>query len=513
MRLDLLNKFLSQLGWSPPPVEPNSALRDRAECTSTNTEPQLWELEPRVLMDAAPIDPALLDDGMDAAFEFEVADVELGSEWELSVDEPSTALSATGDVHLVVVDASVEDRQLLIDQILAHDAGVEYQFLFLADDTNGLDQVANSLEQQSFSAVHILSHGQDGAIHLGSQNISAASLTQSAAALERWGDALDSEADIFLYGCDVSSSEAGQQFVRQFALLTGADVAASDDLTGASQLGGDWELEYEVGTIEESSLFQTVEVTWDHTLAAVAVPAVEGQGSESDGTVAMDANGNFVVVGVDTSGADSEIVAEIYNFDGTTRTAQFTVNTDSAGEQTQAAVSTDANGNFVVVWKSENPVGTNTQVFFRLFDAQGNALSGDVQVSDSSDVNYFAENPTVDMNAAGEFVVAWSGHGAGDDQGIFARRYDASGNAVGGEILVNATISGTQDRPDVALNDQGNFAVAWDEDWDIFLQRFDSDGNTVFGETSMSSFSDWDAAVDLNNSNQLVVAWNMSFFW
>ena len=37
--------------------------------------------------------------------------------------------------------------------------------------------------------------------------------------------------------------------MRQLAELTGADVAASDDLTGHASLGGDWELESHIGLI------------------------------------------------------------------------------------------------------------------------------------------------------------------------------------------------------------------------------------------------------------------------
>jgi hypothetical protein len=38
--------------------------------------------------------------------------------------------------------------------------------------------------------------------------------------------------------------------VNLFTTLTGADVTASDDLTGAARQGGDWNLEYSTGSIE-----------------------------------------------------------------------------------------------------------------------------------------------------------------------------------------------------------------------------------------------------------------------
>jgi RNase P/RNase MRP subunit p29 len=68
--------------------------------------------------------------------------------------------------------------------------------------------------------------------------------------LQSWANALGVDADILFYGCNLAGSSAGKELVDNIARLTGADVAASDDLTGHSLLGGDWVLEYHAGTIE-----------------------------------------------------------------------------------------------------------------------------------------------------------------------------------------------------------------------------------------------------------------------
>ena len=46
---------------------------------------------------------------------------------------------------------------------------------------------------------------------------------------------------------DFAAGTAGQAVVEQLAVLTGADVAASDDATGSAARGGDWVLEYQAG--------------------------------------------------------------------------------------------------------------------------------------------------------------------------------------------------------------------------------------------------------------------------
>ncbi|NJM49010.1 MAG: DUF4347 domain-containing protein, partial [Alkalinema sp. RU_4_3] len=79
-----------------------------------------------------------------------------------------------------------------------------------------------------------------------------AEFTRICGQLKSWGAALGVDADILLYGCNLAQDAAGQAFVNLLAEATGADVAASDDLTGSAALGGDWELEYATGAIEST---------------------------------------------------------------------------------------------------------------------------------------------------------------------------------------------------------------------------------------------------------------------
>jgi hypothetical protein len=66
------------------------------------------------------------------------------------------------------------------------------------------------------------------------------------------------------------------------------------------------------------------------------------------------------------------------------------------------------------------------------------------------------------MDRPGAFVVVWVSNGQdGDSFGIFARRFDSSGNPLGGELPVNHFTSGPQTSPAVALNESGDFIVAW----------------------------------------------------
>ena len=73
---------------------------------------------------------------------------------------------------------------------------------------------------------------------------------------------------MLIYGCNLAANTTGQQLIGNLADLTSADVAASDDLTGAAELNGDWDLEHLTGQIETSITFNPeVPQNWNNVLA------------------------------------------------------------------------------------------------------------------------------------------------------------------------------------------------------------------------------------------------------
>ncbi|WP_183941604.1 DUF4347 domain-containing protein, partial [Sphingorhabdus rigui] len=131
-------------------------------------------------------------------------------------------------------------------------------WVLLDADRDGVEQISSLLAGYSdISTLHILSHGSEGALYLGNTSLTAGNLNEYASYLADIGSLLTHDADILLYGCDVAFGPEGLAFVERFASLTGADVAASSDLTGAKEAGGDWVLEAHTGNIEAQSLSVT----------------------------------------------------------------------------------------------------------------------------------------------------------------------------------------------------------------------------------------------------------------
>lgn len=176
-------------------------------------------------------------------------------------DSAAAGASSARAQEVVFVDPSVQGHQALLRDALARrgEAPVLVEVVVLDPSRDGVTQISQWLSQrpgQQLKALHLISHGEDGRLALGSSELNRGNLDAHAEQLRGWRSALAEGADLLLYGCDVAASEQGQAFVQDLARLTGADVAASSNLTGAAERGGDWRLEYASGTIDALALFQ-----------------------------------------------------------------------------------------------------------------------------------------------------------------------------------------------------------------------------------------------------------------
>jgi len=181
----------------------------------------------------------------------------------------SRQLMAADISEVVFVDPHVPHYATLIDQLppLRNQPGAQREIVVLDADSDGVEQITGWLAQHAqLNAIHIVSHGDVGAIQLGNVRLDVEGLDRQSGLLAAWGDALTPDGDLLLYGCDVGQSAQGDRFLGQLATITGADVAASTNTTGAASLGGDWVLEKSTGQIDVALLFIS-EPSWQGLLS------------------------------------------------------------------------------------------------------------------------------------------------------------------------------------------------------------------------------------------------------
>ena len=257
--------------------------------TRFHRKPLITALEPRLLLDGAVVATAV-ELATDVDSQEQVADTTVHSESAedavhfTAAVAPDEADAARREVAFV--DTQVEDYQTLVAGIAE---GVE---VFLIDaESNGLEQMVALLQGQSgIDAIHVYSHGDVGQLTLGNLLLDGDNLAQNASLLTQIGETLSSEADLMLYGCYVGADSEGQSFIDGIAQFSGADVAASDDLTGSGALGGDWDLEASAGTIDTHA----IEVSSFESLLAPSISGLSNNSfTEGGSAITIDSDVSF----------------------------------------------------------------------------------------------------------------------------------------------------------------------------------------------------------------------------
>ena len=485
--------------------------------------PRFEELEARILYSADPMpgwvgfapgiveERHLLDDGEFAQPPAPVMQVESSRRHEI-----------------VFIDTGVPDWDLLLQDIRQGESDDRKIDVLLIDaQRDGFEQVTQALAgRNDVAALHFITHGESGVLRLGNQRIDVQALYDASGAVAQWGDALTAQADILLYGCDVAQGARGEAFVQTLARLTGADVAASETVTGAVAKGGDWTLEARTGSIETAgvvsaegqraygALLQSSPQGGETLVNTTTTGTQESNNNMPPRTVAMDASGNFVVVWQGEGAGDTDgIYAQRFDANGVAQGSEFRVNTGVAGIQNDPVVEMDANGNFVVAWTSTVGDGSGQVVLAQRYDASGVAQGSQFRVNTTT-LNDQGQ-PAIAMNTNG-FVIAWSDSGQdGSVHGVFAQRYDASAVAQGAEFLVTASTAGDQWIDGAAMDASGNFIVTWSTAQDgsglgVYSRRFDSSGAPLTGEvrvnTTTAGEQSW-SNVAMNGSGAYVVTW------
>ena len=139
------------------------------------------------------------------------------SRYSLTPNLPTKILAATGNVtEVLIIDSHLDGLAETLGKLRP---GVEVWQL--DGGASALDQVSSILAgYQGLSAIHLMSHGRSGEIHLGTEIISGDTLAEQGDMFGLWGRALKADGDFLLYGCDIASGEAGSAFVTAFAAAT-----------------------------------------------------------------------------------------------------------------------------------------------------------------------------------------------------------------------------------------------------------------------------------------------------
>lgn len=157
------------------------------------------------------------------------------------------------------------------------------------------------------------------------------------------------------------------------------------------------------------------------------------------------------------------------------------VNSTTRGKQAAPAIAVDGDGDIIVAWEGRGS-GDDKGIFMQRFSAAGLPIGSETLVNTTTDRTQ--SDPGVAATSSGSLVVTWSssrqdGHG----WAVIAQQFDAAGGRIGAEQIVNTTTKGSQRDSSVTVQDNGNFLVAWSgrgfgDNHGVFARRYVEEGGT-----------------------------------
>ncbi|RYF93011.1 MAG: tandem-95 repeat protein, partial [Caulobacteraceae bacterium] len=185
-------------------------------------------------------------------------------------------------------------------------------------------------------------------------------------------------------------------------------------------------------------------------------------------------------------GSDWGVYGQRFNADGTRDGQEFLVNTLTDSSQIYPSVAGLSDGGFVIAWQTFTGADADNSdygIAGQRYNAAGQPVGGEFLING---IGYQGQSQ-VNLVAApdGGFVVAWTSYQAdGSSNGLVARRFDAAGNATepyGDDVLVNTYSLNDQSAPALAMLDRG-FVAVWHSQgqdgsgYSIEMQRFQGQG-------------------------------------
>ncbi|RKE25170.1 uncharacterized protein DUF4347 [Paraburkholderia sp. BL23I1N1] len=297
----------------------------------------------------------------------------------------TATVAQSTDRQVVFVNSNVSGYQTLVSGL---PQGT--QVVILDSTKDGLVQIEQYLEQHpGVGAIHLVSHGSDGNVQIGSTWLNQGDLSAYSAELAQIGAAMKPGGDFLIYGCDVAQNADGKALVQQIASISGLNVAASTDATGAAALGGDWTLEYDAGTVHTPVIFSTAAEQQYGALLSVTDETYDGH------------------LGFDTTGGAAGVTS--FSLDGITYTmdqaSEFSVDSTTINQGGAPALSTGPSDGVLVGNVQGTPLTTMTI----------SLQNGDKMAIQSFDLDTFDGAVRLDaLNASGVVVGTVSLNPAGN---------------------------------------------------------------------------------------------------
>ena len=433
-----------------------------------------------------------------------------------------------GTRNVIFIDDRVSSYETLLTSLHSDSA-----WFLLNRQEDGIEQMQRILADYSLlDSIHIIGHGSSGTLFLGNVILNSENLAGHEEHLQSIGASLSELGDILLYGSNVAQGNGGIDFIYLLSEITGADVAASTDSSGAQELGGDSKLESETGSIEGVTLnleslkgLLTGNSPPTFTVGEGVLSTQIGAHDDVGYSVMVQADGKIVVAGYSDansylSNADFAIVR--YNTDGSLDTSfdgDGKVTTNLGGSEQASSIAIQSDGKILLAGYSSN--GKDYDFALAQYNSDGSldiSFNGDGKVT--TNLGGSEQASSIAIQSDGKILIA--GRAGNPDFALL--RYNSDGtldSTFDSDGIVITPVSSAWDvANDLFLQNDGKILVAGyastgynSYSADFALLRYNTDGSpdTTFGiggkvTTAIGQYGDTARAIDLQPDGKILVA-------
>ncbi len=191
--------------------------------------------------------------------------------------------------------------------------------------------------------------------------------------------------------------------------------------------------------------------------------------------------GKILVVWVDYRNSNPDIFGQLYDKNLYRIGTNFIINDDTTSAIQALPTVATGKDKFVVAWEDRRiPFAF---IFCQVIGSDGIKIGENFEINNDKKGSSWGAIASIAVRETGEFMIAWKDYRNGDSD-IYAQMCDRNNQKIGHNIKVNDDAGpGWQRLPSIAVNNYGNFIIAW-EDYrndslknqmgDIYAQRLDA---------------------------------------
>ncbi|MGO4387393.1 hypothetical protein AB4Y85_07635 [Microvirga sp. 2YAF29] len=286
------------------------------------------------------------------------------------------------------------------------------------------------------------------------------------------------ESDVMQQRFDATGAKVGTEFVVNTTMQNFQSTAAATGLVDGGWVVA-WESVGQDGS-SEGVFLQRYDVNGEKVGAETQVNGITG-GTQTNPSVTLTADGGWIVTYISQLGNQWGYYQKRYDAEGAAVGPETRIDGGTADYGTSSVTLTTTG--WVVTWTGRDADGDG--IFQQAFDHEGNKI-GTVQPVNVTTAGIQRDSHVMGLTDGG-WVAFWSSD-TGNGVNFYQQHYDATGAKVGGETLVNADVRATRSNVQSTLLDDGNYVVTWAErDRDgssdgIYQQMFSATGEKIGGE-------------------------------